>query len=570
MRPGRKPLKPGSGPADTVNAPAGAAKAPRALNPPPKTRYPQSKNNMMNSATTRMTIGRQLTLAFGALMLLIVAVAAMGKLGLLQSNAALKSIYEDRALPLQQLAKVRFLSTRDRVLVMDAILHAKPETTAKRVKELDANRAAADAAWKDYMATAMTDEEQRLARDTEKAYRQFADEGLVAATNALRAGQYDAARAALDGKISPLNPVFSDAIGALVDLQVRVAKEEYDRAEASANRMSWSMLAVIAAAVLLGSALAVGITRSLVGRLGAEPGDLAQVAERIAGGELSSDGRAPARAGSVMASMQSMREALARVVGSVRSGVDGVATASAQIAQGNSDLSSRTEQQAASLEQTAASMEQLTGTVRNSADNARQASQLAQGASNVAARGGEVVARVVTTMSDIQSSSRKIADIIGVIDGIAFQTNILALNAAVEAARAGEQGRGFAVVAGEVRTLAQRSAEAARQIKALISDSVQRVEDGSTLVGDAGQTMQDIVQQVQRVSDLIGEITAAASEQSQGIAQVGQAVTQLDQTTQQNAALVEESAAAAESLKAQAGRLAEAVAVFRLGSAAAR
>jgi len=323
--------------------------------------------------------------------------------------------------------------------------------------------------------------------------------------------------------------------------------------------------AAIAASLLMGWL----ITRRLVLVLGAEPAELAGVAQGIADGNLADDGRPQAVAGSVMASMQAMRLTLQQIVGSVRSGVENVATASAQIAQGNADLSSRTEEQASSLQQTAASMEQLTGTVRQSADTARQANQLAQGASTSAARGGQVVAQVVQTMSQIQDASRRIGDIIGVIDGIAFQTNILALNAAVEAARAGEQGRGFAVVASEVRSLAQRSAEAARQIKVLIGDSTARVETGGQLVADAGRSMDTVVTDVQRVCDLIAEISAASGEQSQGIEQVGQAVTLLDQTTQQNAALVEESAAAAESLKAQAAKLAETVATFRLEATAA-
>ena len=255
---------------------------------------------------------------------------------------------------------------------------------------------------------------------------------------------------------------------------------------------------------------------------------------------------------------------LVMMLGEVRSSTDSISNASAEIASGNQDLSARTEQAASNLQQTASSMEQLTGTVKQSADSARQANQLAASAAEVAARGGNVVSRVVATMDDINASSKKIADIIGVIDGIAFQTNILALNAAVEAARAGEQGRGFAVVAGEVRSLAQRSAEAAKEIKALIGASVDKVESGSKLVADAGQTMQEIVGSVQRVTDIIGEITAAASEQSDGIGQVNTSVTQLDKMTQQNAALVEESAAAAESLKDQTVRLSQAVSVFRL------
>ena len=263
-----------------------------------------------------------------------------------------------------------------------------------------------------------------------------------------------------------------------------------------------------------------------------------------------------------------MTESLRRLVGEVRHTADSISTASNEIATGNQDLSARTEQAASNLQQTASSMEQLTGTVKQTADSATTANQLVSSASSVARRGGEVVTQVVSTMDEINASSKKIADIIGVIDGIAFQTNILALNAAVEAARAGEQGRGFAVVAGEVRSLAQRSAEAAKEIKALIGASVDKVESGSKLVADAGQTMQEIVGSVQRVTDIIGEITAAASEQSDGIGQVNTSVTQLDKMTQQNAALVEESAAAAESLKDQAQKLAAVVGTFRLERAA--
>jgi methyl-accepting chemotaxis protein-2 (aspartate sensor receptor) len=259
-----------------------------------------------------------------------------------------------------------------------------------------------------------------------------------------------------------------------------------------------------------------------------------------------------------------MQDRLRALVGDIRHSADSIQTASTEVAVGNQDLSQRTEQTASSLQQAASSMTQLTSTVNQSAEAASQANQMAGSASAVALRGGEVVSQVVSTMNDINQSSRKIADIIGVIDGIAFQTNILALNAAVEAARAGEQGRGFAVVAGEVRSLAQRSAEAAKEIKGLIGSSVDRVEAGSRLVGDAGSTMNEIVASVQRVSGIIGEITAAAAEQSAGIGQVSSSVGQLDQMTQQNAALVEQSAAAAESLKGQAARLAQLVSVFRL------
>jgi methyl-accepting chemotaxis protein len=303
--------------------------------------------------------------------------------------------------------------------------------------------------------------------------------------------------------------------------------------------------------------------------LGGEPAQVAALAQAVARSDLSS--RILVRAGdttSVVAGMAGMQASLSGIVNTVRANAESVATASAQIAQGNLDLSSRTEEQASALQQTAASMEQLGATVKQNADNARQANQLALGASGVAVKGGEVVAQVVDTMKGINDSSRRIVDIISVIDGIAFQTNILALNAAVEAARAGEQGRGFAVVASEVRSLAQRSAAAAKEIKGLITESVDRVGQGTALVDQAGATMTEIVTSIRRVTDIMGEISAASVEQASGVAQVGEAVTQMDQATQQNSALVEESAAAAESLKAQAEALVAAVAMFKLGHGA--
>jgi methyl-accepting chemotaxis protein len=292
-------------------------------------------------------------------------------------------------------------------------------------------------------------------------------------------------------------------------------------------------------------------------------------AEQVADGDLATPVRASGsdEIAQLLKALQTMQGKLAAVVREVRLNSESVAAASAQIAQGNQDLSQRTEQQASALQETAASMEELSSTVRQNADNARQANQLAVGASEVAAKGGAVVGEVVETMKGINDSSRQISDIIGVIDGISFQTNILALNAAVEAARAGEQGRGFAVVAGEVRNLAQRSAEAAKEIKGLIGASVERVGKGTALVDEAGARMTEIVASIQRVTDIMGEISAASHEQSDGVAQVGNAVTQMDQATQQNAALVEESAAAAASLKGQAERLVQAVAVFRLSAA---
>jgi methyl-accepting chemotaxis protein len=388
-------------------------------------------------------------------------------------------------------------------------------------------------------------------------------EGIVALA---LADKRDDAIAKMNAECRPLLADLIKAANAYVAFNRAAAGSEVTAAEAAYGVNRSVMIASSVAALGLAVGLALLITRGLVRALGAEPAELSEVAQRVASGNLSPvAGTERAPAGSILASLGHMQSSLARVVGQVRNASDSIATGSAQIATGNADLSQRTEEQASNLQQTSASMEELNATVRNNADTASQANQLATSASAAAQKGGQVVSQVVTTMDDISTSSKKISDIIGVIDGIAFQTNILALNAAVEAARAGEQGRGFAVVASEVRSLAQRSAEAAKEIKTLIGTSVEKVEAGSRLVGDAGSSMNDIVTQVKRVADLIAEITSATGEQTSGIGQVADAVTQLDQVTQQNAALVEESAAAADSLRQQAANLAELVSVFQLG-----
>jgi methyl-accepting chemotaxis protein len=351
-----------------------------------------------------------------------------------------------------------------------------------------------------------------------------------------------------------------------VRLEEEISAEAVEEAGKAYTRGRTLMMALTLVALLCAAAAAWLITRSITQPMR----EAVEAAEAVAAGDLTLQVNIRGRdeTAQLMTAFSAMAGNLSQLVSRVRQNADSVATGSTQIAQGNNDLSSRTEEQASALEETAASMEQLGTAVRHNADNALQANQLAQGASTVAMRGGEVVGEVVQTMKGINDSSRKIAEIISVIDGIAFQTNILALNAAVEAARAGEQGRGFAVVAGEVRALAQRSAEAAKEIKGLIEASVERVEQGAVLVDQAGSTMNEIVASIRRVSDIMGEISAASKEQSAGVAQIGEAVSQMDQTTQQNAALVEESAAAAESLRVQAHQLVDAVSVFRLPGAA--
>ena len=508
-----------------------------------------------------LKLGLRLGLAFGVVLLLMAIVVVVGLRGIGAVGDNVREVYVERTIPIRQLGEINRIINRNRVLVMDAMARPSKENIERRSKELDKNLESANLLWKQYSASAMTPQEVKLAEVFANARAAYVKQGLLPLRDALVAGQTEEAEKIYQ-TVSKLAPAAEKAMQELATLQVEEARLVYERAQKTTSMANATSLMVALIALVSGALLAWVIVKSITGPVG----EAVAVAKAIAAGDLTSQIEVHGKdeIAALLRELSAMNTSLVGIVSQVRNSSDSIATGSAEIATGNADLSQRTEEQASNLQETAASMEELTATVNQNADTARQAAQLAGGASDAAAQGGHVVEQVVSTMGEITESSRKIVDIIGVIDGIAFQTNILALNAAVEAARAGEQGRGFAVVASEVRTLAGRSADAAKEIKALIGTSVDKVENGSRLVHEAGQSMSEIVTQVRRVNDLISEISAASVEQSSGISQVGDAVNQLDQVTQQNAALVEESAAAAESLKHQAANLAQIVAVFKL------
>ncbi|MCA0240742.1 MAG: methyl-accepting chemotaxis protein [Proteobacteria bacterium] len=512
----------------------------------------------------RFTFAKRLWLA-----VVVVAVAQL----LLSTGIAWRSmtITQDSMAAEARTARIASLAARWAGLteanvqrVVAGVVGSDPAVAQHFAPEIKATTAKINDLQKEMESLAASDDEKaQLARVAQrrKAYIE-AREAAAALRAKGDAASVEASRRQLRDAVLPAVTAYLGEQRTFVDLELRLAEQQ--RADVLvAQKRSLAIGAACAGLLLLGMMIGGALLVHAIVRPLRAAGD---VARRIGEGDLTAevDTRRGDEVGDLLRAVAAMRDALRNVVSRVRNSTDSIQHAATEVAQGNVDLSQRTERAAASLQQTASAMEELTGTMRQTADAARTASQLAASASSVAGRGGEVVAQVVATMDDINTSSRKIADITGVIDGIAFQTNILALNAAVEAARAGEQGRGFAVVAGEVRSLAQRSAEAAREIKGLIGASVERVESGARLVGEAGSTMGEIVGSVQRVTDIIGEISAAAAEQSSGIGSVNNAVAQLDQATQQNAALVEESAAAAESLKDQARALVTLVTGFKV------
>jgi len=511
--------------------------------------------------TSNLQIGTRLSLAFAAVLLITAAIATIGvwRIGSLKDTS-----HEIATVELQR----SLLAQRWASQIAINWVRASAALKTSDVVYIDALQ-------KDMAATskAISDDQKQL----ESMVQGDAANALMASVAKSRKIYVDARAAlikrqkdgenisdAVDRELRPLAETYLKAVDQVAQHARDTLGEVQAQAESTAASSQIALGTGAAIAVVLGILLAGLATRSITRPIR----QAASSAEAIASGDLGQaiEVRGKDEAARLLQALSVMRENLARIVSNVRQSADGVATGSAEIAKGNSDLSMRTEQQASALQETAASMEELSSTVKQNADNAKQANQLAQSASTVAIQGGEVVAEVVETMRGINDSSKKISDIISVIDGIAFQTNILALNAAVEAARAGEQGRGFAVVASEVRSLASRSAEAAKEIKNLINDSVSRVEQGNTLVDQAGITMNEVVSSIRRVTDIMGEISAASSEQSQGVSQVGEAITLMDQATQQNAALVEEMAAAASSLKTQAQQMVGAVSVFKLGA----
>jgi methyl-accepting chemotaxis protein len=515
----------------------------------------------MNSSDIK--ISTLLKLGFGVLAVLIVLMGALSFLKASGAERAFENVVENRYPKISALHDVNDRVNDSSRLLRDMLLLSDADEVKKAAQSIATLQKDNTDALTKLDPTFKSEKGRALFKALSEVRAQYLPVSQRVLTQAA-SGAQEMAKIGMQTELAPLELKYFTAVEAMIAFQEEQTKSAKQEAASAIGQIHTTVILSGAVALLVATLAAFWITRAVTLPIN----QAVAVARAVAGGDLTYafEAKGKSETGMLLGALKDMQSGLVKVVSDVRHGSEGVATASAEIAQGNQDLSSRTESQASALEQTAASMEELGSQVKQNADNARQANQLALNASTVAVQGGEVVGQVVQTMKGINESSRKIADIISVIDGIAFQTNILALNAAVEAARAGEQGRGFAVVASEVRSLAGRSAEAAKEIKTLIGASVERVEQGALLVDKAGATMDEVVSSIRRVTDIMGEISSASNEQSAGVAQVGEAVTQMDQVTQQNAALVEQMAAAASSLKAQANELVQTVAVFKLSA----
>lgn len=510
----------------------------------------------------RLSIRFRLNAVLVLLAMLLVVTGGIGAVGMHTSDEELKAIHDNQMTSALLLGSSQLNAAIMRVGLDRAVFHPDAADVPALIDKANSYRAKSDDAWKQYKALPMTNEEARLAADVETKRAALFRNGVEPLIAALRAHDAGAVDTMVMTTVPPMFLALSKSVEALERSQSEQVKSAYESAVARSHRFLLVILGAIGLGAAASLACGLGLHRAISVPLSRMLGHFGEISRGNLTEQITVTSQDEMAA--LMHGLQGMQQSLIRTIETMRGGSDTIASATKQIAAGNMDLSQRTEEQASSLEETASSMEELTSIVRQNADNARQASALAVSASDIAVKGGEVVGRVVETMAGINESSRKIADIIGVIEGIAFQTNILALNAAVEAARAGEQGRGFAVVAGEVRSLAQSAAAAAREVKELIGDSTSHVESGSALVAEAGSVITEVVLAVQRVTAIMSEISVASEEQRGGIEQINEAVTQMDAVTQQNAALVEEATAAALSLEEQARLLRETVASFRL------